>query len=218
MTCIKIKICGITRLEDALKACALGADILGFNFVPSSKRYVDPYAVRGIIAALPPFVTTVGIFAGEELSVVNDMIAFAALDAVQLHGDEDSVYCRGVRAPVIKAVRVAGGADLQDLGQYSVSAYLLDAREEGALGGTGRTFPWQEAVDFCGANRVFVAGGLRPENVAAAIRLLKPYGVDAASGVESAPGRKDAGLMESFIRAARCAAVASGGGCGDIAC
>lgn len=214
---LKVKICGLTSERDALDACCLGADILGFNLVPVSKRYVDPYTVRHIIQCLPPFVTRVGIFADEELSVVNDLTSFLGLDAVQLHGHEEADYCLRVRAPVIKAVRVGGREDLEGLHRFRVAAFLLDARVEGELGGTGRTFPWEIAEDFCRENRVIVAGGLRPDNVGEVIRTLVPCGVDAASGVESAPGVKDPQLVEEFIRAARDTALGNGG-CDDIAC
>lgn len=215
---LKIKICGLTREQDALEACSLGADILGFNLVPESKRYIDPYTVRDIIRSMPPFVSKVGIFADEDLQVVNDLASFMGLDAVQLHGHEDETYCGKVKACVIKAVRVGGAEDLLGLEGYDVSAFLLDARVEGELGGTGRTFPWKVAEDFCRRNRVIAAGGLNAANVAEAVRILTPYGVDSASGVESAPGIKDPDLMEAFIRAARCAAMGNGGGCNDIAC
>jgi len=215
---IKIKICGITRLQDALDACSLGTDLLGFNFVGGSKRYVNPYAAREIIASLPPFVSMVGVFADEELGVVNDMAAFLNLDAVQLHGGETPSYCAGVKAPVIKAVRVGSDEDLEGVERYDVPALLLDSRVEGVLGGSGETFPWHLASELCEVKRVFVAGGVTPDNVAGAVRALSPFGVDTASGVEIEPGIKDKGLMERFIRAAMCAAAESGGKCGDIAC
>ncbi|MDF1536551.1 MAG: phosphoribosylanthranilate isomerase [bacterium] len=214
--CIKIKICGFTRPEDTLFACELGADILGFNFVPQSRRYTNPYAAREMISSLPPFVTTVGVFADEEAGVVNDLVDFLGLDAVQLHGRESAAYCRKIRTPVIRAVRVGEAADLEGLGNYEVAAFLLDAKVPGTLGGSGQTFPWELARDLCRTRKVFVAGGLSPANVAEAIKTLAPYGVDTASGVESGPGMKDPGLMGSFIRAARLAANYNGGACGDI--
>ena len=163
--CIKIKICGFTRLEDAVAACELGADLLGFNFVPGSKRYIDPYSARGMIEAMPPFVSTVGIFAGEEVSMINDLAKFLGLDAVQLHGEESPDYCRRMDVPVIKALRVAEEADLGEVERYDVPAILLDARVPGEIGGTGQTFPWDLAEEVCRDKRVFVAGGLTPENV-----------------------------------------------------
>ena len=218
MSCLKVKICGITRLQDAMDACDLGADILGFNFVPASPRYLNPYTAKDIISSLPPFVTTVGIFADEELSVLNDLAMFLNLDAVQLHGSEDARYCHRVESPVLKALRVAAESDLEGVDEFDVSAYLLDARVDGVLGGSGQTFPWEVARDFCRSQKVFVAGGLTPENVGDAVRTLTPYGVDAASGVETQPGIKDPILVERFIRAARCAGIGNGGGCGEVAC
>jgi phosphoribosylanthranilate isomerase len=217
LSCLKIKICGITRIEDAMDACEMGADVLGFNFVPSSPRYLNPYTAKDIISALPPFVTTVGIFADEEHTVVNDLAGFLGLDAVQLHGDEDPLYCRKVRSPVLKAFRVASADDLERVDEFDVSAYLLDARVEGILGGSGQTFPWDVAKEVCRSRKVFVAGGLTPDNVGGAVNILAPYGVDTASGVESEPGIKDPVLVERFIRTARCAQIGNGGGYIEVA-
>ncbi len=212
---IKIKICGITRLQDALDACDFGADLLGFNFIPESKRYINPYSVREIIASLPPFVMSVGVFADEEPGVVNDLTRFLNLDAVQLHGSEDPSYCARIKAPVIKAMRVGSEEDLEEVERFDVPALLLDSRVEGTLGGSGKTFSWHLASDLCDVKRVFVAGGITPDNVADAIRALSPFGVDTASGVEIEAGIKDKGLMEKFMRAARRAAAQNGGRCSD---
>ena len=217
MSCLKIKICGITRLQDAMDACELGADVLGFNFVPASPRYLNPYTAKDIIAALPPFVTTVGIFADEDLCVVNDMATFLNLDALQLHGHEDARYCSQIKSPVLKALRVGDMSDLEGVDEFDVSAYLLDARGDDVLGGSGQIFPWEVAKEFCRSQKVFVAGGLTPENVGNAVHTLAPYGVDTASGVESKPGIKDPTLVERFIRKARCAQIGNGGGCGEAA-
>ncbi|MBN2719542.1 MAG: phosphoribosylanthranilate isomerase [Proteobacteria bacterium] len=208
---IRVKICGITRRRDALDACAAGADLLGFNFVPQSRRYLNPYAARDIIASLPPFVLSVGIFANEDPRVINDLSSFLHLNAVQLHGDEDPSCCRKMDLPVIKAVRVASEEDIRDLERFDVAALLLDSKVSGALGGSGVVFPWHLATKLCESRRVFIAGGMSPENVAEAIKTLGPFGVDAASGVETGPGIKDRALMESFIQAARRAAAQSGG-------
>ncbi|GBE14113.1 MAG TPA: phosphoribosylanthranilate isomerase [Proteobacteria bacterium] len=215
---LKIKICGFTRVEDALEACALGVDLLGFNFVPGSSRYLSPYTARAIFDELPPFVDKVGIFAGEEVNMVNDLFTFLDLDALQLHGDEDMGYCRKIKAPFIKAVRVGGPRDLEGLEDFGACAYLLDARVAGELGGTGAVFNWDHAVDACRKHRIFIAGGLSPDNVGRAVRKLSPYGIDAASGVESSPGIKDSVLMERFVREARCASMGNGGGCRNVAC
>jgi len=150
--------------------------------------------------------------------VVNDLAEFLDLDAVQLHGTEDELFCRRVKVPVVKAINVSSPDDLADLERYQVSGFLLDTKVEGELGGTGQTFPWKHAVDLCRRHRVIVAGGLTPGNVAEAVRTMSPYGVDTASGVETSPGIKDADLMEQFVRAARCAAAGNGGKCSGIAC
>jgi phosphoribosylanthranilate isomerase len=205
-------------MQDALDACALGADLIGLNFVPDTKRYLNPYVAKEILEALPPFVTRVGVFADEELNTVNDMAEFIGLDVVQLHGHEGPDYCAGITLPVIKAVRVGGSDDLTGLKRFKVSAFLLDASVDGELGGTGKSFPWELASSFCVENRVFVAGGLTPENVGIAVKQLMPYGVDTSSGVEESPGRKNYELMKKFIIMARCAAIGNGGGCSDIAC
>ncbi len=215
---LKVKICGLTREEDAIAACNLGADILGFNFVPGSSRYLNPYAAREMINSLPPFISKVGIFANEDHEVIIKLVDFLGLDVVQLHGDEDERFCMGIKTSVIKALRVGCAEDLTGHSGYDVSAFLLDARIEGELGGTGRTFDWRIAVDFAKNNRIFVAGGLTPDNVGEAVRILEPFGVDTASGVESEPGVKDHRLMEEFIRAARSAAAGNGGETNDIAC
>jgi phosphoribosylanthranilate isomerase len=217
MKCLKVKICGITRLQDALDACDLGADILGFNFVPASPRYLNPYTAREIISKLPPFVISMGIFADEEPDVVNDLAVFLGLDAVQLHGTEDTSYCRKIKSPVVKALRVETGADLEKVDECNISAYLLDSRVDGVLGGSGQTFPWQAAIDFCRSHKVFAAGGLTPDNVGDAVRTLDPYGVDTASGVETGPGIKDRVLMDRFITAARYARIGNEGGCSETA-
>ena len=208
---IKVKICGITRLQDALDACNCGADLLGFNFVPESRRYINPYSAREIIASLPPFVMKVGVFADEELGVVNDMAQFLNLDVVQLHGEEDHIYCQSVKTTVIKAVRVREESDLKGLDAFEVPALLIDSRVEGVLGGSGVTFPWKVASDICLRRRIFLAGGFTPVNVGEAVRVLSPYGVDTASGVETEPGIKNRDLTEQFIRAARNAAMDNGG-------
>lgn len=213
---VKVKICGITRLQDAMDACDMGVDLLGFNFVPESPRYINPYAAREIIDSLPPFVTSVGIFADEDPAVVNDITGFIRLDAVQLHGSEDEKYCRDLNTTIIKAVRVGSRSDLEGMEGFNVAAYLLDSKVDGMLGGSGKSFPWEMASTLCKGKKVFVAGGLAPGNVGEAVRLLTPFGVDTASGVESQPGIKDPVLMERFITEAKFAAMNIGGTSSDI--
>ena len=201
---IKVKICGITNLEDALTAVAAGADALGFVFCPLSPRHVFPEQATEIIRNLPPFVQTVGLFVNEELSTVNKTADLCGLDVIQLHGEETPGYCDSVRRRVIKAFRVKDITTLDSMIQYRVSGYLLDAWSPAAHGGTGKTFNWDIAAEAVKKeHRIILAGGLTPENVSVCIRLVNPYGVDVSSGVESAPGKKDADQVRRFINQAR---------------
>jgi phosphoribosylanthranilate isomerase len=194
----RIKICGLTRLEDALLACELGADALGFNLWPGSKRHVDADAVRAIVDRLPPFVTSVGVFVNQKPTDVLALAAQAGVQAVQLHGDESWDDVNGYPIPAIKAFRVAGPESLADLHRYRVKAVLLDAPSAG-FGGSGRTFDWALAAEVARRTRVVLAGGLTPENVAAAVRAVRPHAVDVASGVESAPRVKDPEKLRRFV-------------------
>jgi phosphoribosylanthranilate isomerase len=197
---IKVKICGITSLEDALTAIEAGADSLGFVFYSASPRNVSPEQADEIIRRLPPFVQTVGLFVDEKLTTVNDFTDRCGLDLVQLHGDEAPDYCRSVRRRVIKAFRIKDISTLDLLPQYQVAGYLLDAWAATAHGGTGKTFNWEIAAEAVRKGRnIVLAGGLTPENVAAAVKTVRPYAVDVSSGVESAPGRKDTHKLIEFI-------------------
>ncbi|MDD2309497.1 MAG: phosphoribosylanthranilate isomerase [Desulfuromonadaceae bacterium] len=200
---IKVKICGITNLEDALMAVAAGADALGFVLFQGSPRFIPREQAAVIIRCLPPFVQTVGLFVNEELATVNMVADRCGLDVVQLHGEESPDYCSAVRRRVIKAFRVKDAAVLDDMAGYRVAACLLDAWSPAAHGGTGTTFNWEIAARAAAMNSIILAGGLTPDNVAGAITAVKPYAVDVSSGVESAPGKKDAGLVSRFIVATR---------------
>ncbi len=200
---VKVKICGITNLEDALMAVEAGADALGFVFFQGSSRYISPDEAADVIRRLPPFVQTVGLFVNEEAATVNLLADRCGLDVVQLHGDESPDYCAEIRRRIIKAFRVKDSASLDTLPQYRVAACLLDTWSPAAYGGTGTTFNWDIAARAAASQRIILAGGLTPENVAAAIDAVSPYAVDVSSGVESAPGKKDAGLTRAFIDAAR---------------
>lgn len=193
-----VKICGITNREDALAAAEGGASALGFNFYPHSPRYVTPEVAAGIIQALPPGVWKVGVFVGAPTSEIARIRAVAGLDVAQLHGDEPpSSMPSGLR--VWKALRVDDSFEPAMMDPYDVEAFLLDA-PSGVYGGTGRTFDWSKAT---GANRkIILAGGLDAENVASAIHLVRPWGVDACSRLETAPGRKDHARMARFLKAA----------------
>ncbi len=197
---VKVKICGITNIEDALHAAACGADALGLVFYAQSSRVVSPDQARKIVAALPPLVTTVGLFVNEAPEKIRELVDYCGLDVIQLHGDEGPDQCLYPPRRVLKALRLKGEQSLIRLEDYQVSALLLDAWRPDSYGGTGHVCDWQLAAPVAARRRVILAGGLTPENVAEAIRLVRPYGVDVSSGVESAPGRKDPDRVAAFIR------------------
>ncbi len=206
---VRIKICGITRSEDAIWATECGADALGFNFWPDSPRYISPEAAQGIIDRLPPFIVPVGIFVNElRLDGLEKAVAASGVQAVQLHGDEPPEFCRlvGTRWPTIRAIRVDAEFEPVQLTLYQVSAVLLDAKVATHYGGTGQLFDWKLAVrakQF--VNHLILAGGLTVDNVGEAIRIVKPYGIDVCTSVEVSPGRKDSTKLREFIREARSA-------------
>ena len=203
MNGVKVKICGITNLDDARRSAECGADALGFVFYPKSPRSVDPKTAARIIKGLPPFITAVGVFVNETLDVVNKLINECGLDGVQLHGTEGPGYCEKIiNAKVIKAFRIAQEADIGALKDYPVSACLLDAFQEGLQGGTGKTFDWAIAAAAKQFGNIILSGGLTPENVQDAIMRARPYAVDVSSGVESRPGKKDPEKVRRFIEKA----------------
>ena len=201
---VKVKICGITSLEDALAAVEAGADALGFVFYPASPRHIFPEQAAEIIRSLPPFVQTVGLFVDEDLATVNTIADECGLDVIQLHGEETPAYCASVRRRIIKAFRVRDITALDSVLQYHCSGYLLDAWSPTSLGGTGQTFNWEIAAEAVNrGHRILLAGGLTPDNVAEAVKRVQPYAVDVSSGVECSPGRKDADKVRMFITQAR---------------
>ena len=202
MSPVRIKICGITRAEDALAATRLGADALGFNFWPGSRRFVAPAAVRAIVARLPPFVVPVGVFVNQPEEEVVAMARESGVRVLQLHGDEPPEACARLPFPVVKAIRVDAVRSLSAFASYEVAAFLLDTPSRG-FGGSGAPFDWSLAEGVSEIAPVILAGGLDPENVARAIRAVRPYAVDVASGVESAPGVKDLARLARFIATAR---------------
>jgi phosphoribosylanthranilate isomerase len=202
---IKVKICGITNLEDALTAIDAGADALGFVFHAKSPRHVFPEQAAAIIRHLPPFVETVGLFVNEPLDTVNGTADLCGLDLVQLHGEEKPGYCDSVRRRVVKTFRVKDITSLEPMRDYRVAAFLLDAWSPAAHGGTGQTFNWEIAACAAQSNRIILAGGLTPGNVAEAVRKVRPYGVDVSSGVEFGPGKKDSRRIADFISNAKSA-------------
>lgn len=200
----RIKICGITGLSDALAAVQAGADALGFVFYPKSPRHIFPDDAARIIKKLPPFLQVVGLFVNEPPEVVNQVSRRCQLGLVQLHGDESPEYCRKIDQRVIRAFRIRDRDDLKQIAEYRNCGTLLDAWCSAAYGGTGKSFNWGVAAEAVSSGQqVILAGGLTPENVAEAIRQVKPYAVDVSSGVESSPGVKDPEKMLTFIRAAR---------------
>jgi phosphoribosylanthranilate isomerase len=199
---VHVKICGVTRLEDALLAARLGADAIGFNFWPRSKRHVAPADAAAMVRGLPAGIATFGVFVDPTRDELLAAVARSGVGAVQLHGDEPPGLCVGLPVPAVKAIRVSDRHALAQLASYEVQAFLLDSASPG-YGGSGRTFDWSLAAEVARELPVLLAGGLTPENVAEAVRTVRPLGVDVASGVESAPGVKDAARMEAFIRRAK---------------
>ncbi len=195
---VRVKICGIRRLEHALVAVEAGADAIGLNFWRPGRRYIAPETARVIARALPPFVSRVGVFVDEDPATIRQIADLCSLDALQLHGSESPEFCREFDRPVIKGIKVQGPESLRGLDRYRVAAFLLDAHVAGEMGGTGQAFDWTLAVQVKQAGPVILSGGLTPENVADAIRDVEPYAVDVASGVETG-GEKDPEKIRAFI-------------------
>jgi phosphoribosylanthranilate isomerase len=200
---IKIKICGITNLDDAMAAAEDGADALGFIFYKKSPRYVEPAKAAEIIHQLPPFITPVAVFVNEREEKVRDIQFTTGIKVLQFHGDERPEFCDRFATRVIKAFQVKDKDSLKHMAQYHVGALLLDSYQEGMRGGTGATFDWHLAVVAKTLGRVILAGGLTPENVAEAVKLVQPYGVDVAGGVEREKGLKDHAKLKKFITEVR---------------
>lgn len=199
---VKVKICGLMNVEDALAAVQAGADALGFVFA-AGRHQVTPEQARAIIAASPPFVNTVGVFVNEDAAVVNRVADFCRLDTLQFQGDESPEYCAGFARRVIKGFKVKDQAALARLKSYDVAAYLLDSYVPGQSGGTGRAFDWELVRGLPVSRPIILAGGLTPANVANAIAIVQPFAVDVSSGVENESGRKDAQKMIEFVRQAK---------------
>ena len=203
----KVKICGITNEEDATVAVEAGADALGFICYRKSPRYVEPAVVKQIVASLPPLVTPVGVFVNEESATVRAIMDRCGLSLAQLHGDETAAYCRELGRPVMKALRLKDRGSFLALAEFQgragVRGFVLDAFSEKIYGGTGQVIDWGLAAEAAKAATILLAGGLTPENVAEAIRAVRPYGVDVSSGVESVPSKKDHGKVRAFLQAVR---------------
>lgn len=204
----RVKICGITRVEDALAAARLGAHAVGLVFYPGSPRAVTPAQALAIIDALPPFVVPVGLFVNAEVRVVRETLAVAPVQLLQFHGDETPGFCAGFGLPYLRAARVRAGTDLLQYAQefHAAKGLLLDAFVDGVHGGTGATFDWS-LIPRELPMPVILSGGLNPDNVELAVRSVRPWAVDVSSGVESAKGIKDARKIEAFMTGVRNAAI-----------
>jgi phosphoribosylanthranilate isomerase len=199
---IRVKVCGITNLEDALAAAEMGADALGFVLAPSP-RQVSPENLRQLVAELPPLIIKVGVFVDSPLDEVRRIMEDCGLNLAQLHGSESPEYCEALFPRVIKSFQVKDATVLKQLPLYHASAYLLDGYHSKLKGGSGQSFGWEILQQTKGLGRIILAGGLTPENVARAIAVAKPYGLDVASGVEARPGKKDHTKLAAFMKAVK---------------
>jgi phosphoribosylanthranilate isomerase len=202
MSAVRSKICGITRIEDALAAVEAGADAIGFVFYPKSPRAVTVQQARSIIAALPPFISTVGLFVNASSCELNETLDAVPLDLLQFHGDETPEQCEGYHRPFIKALRVQAGDDIAASCRLyaKASGILLDTFVSGVPGGTGETFDWA-LIPSDLEKPIILAGGLTSANVAQAIAQVRPYAVDVSGGVEKSKGIKDHDKIRAFMSA-----------------
>lgn len=200
----KIKICGITNIDDALNAVELGADALGFVFYSKSKRYIEPAKASEITEIIPPFIKKVGVFSNGDQGLISSIVQEAGLDLIQIHGDETPGYCDKLEYPYIKAFRLKDEHSLGDVKKYKTNYILFDTFSKDEYGGTGKAFDWNILKDHPFENKyVIISGGLNPENVDEAVTLLRPYAVDVSSGVEEYPGKKDIDKIKKFIEAVK---------------
>ncbi|MGA2557490.1 MAG: phosphoribosylanthranilate isomerase [Verrucomicrobiota bacterium] len=203
---VKIKICGLTTVDDALAAVAAGADLLGFVLWEKSPRHVSVETAREIARRLPPAISRVGVFVDAPVEQVMFSLRICDFAALQFHGRESPAYCQQFAVMTIKAFPVRDAASLAALSAYDTDAFLLDTQVEGRPGGTGETFDWSLAAQAKKFDKsIFLAGGLTPQNVAAAVRAAQPFAVDVSTGVESSPGKKDPQKMRDFVAAVRAA-------------
>ena len=200
---VKVKVCGMTSLKDALVAVEEGADAVGFIFYKKSPRSVTMKIVREIVLELPPFVDTVGVFVDETAVQINKIADYCNLDIIQLHGDESPTFCKRIRRKVIKAFRIKDMQSVKKISSFQVSGFLLDTFSENLHGGTGKVFDWNLVLPAKKFGPVIMAGGLTPNNVQQAVRQVRPYGVDVCSGVESEPGIKDHKKVRAFLKNAK---------------
>lgn len=201
---VKVKICGITNVADALAAAGAGADLVGLMFYEKSPRHVSIQSAAEIARQLPPSIVKVGVFVNPQEDLVLRAIGDCGLGLLQFHGDEAPEFCTRFGLMSMKAFRIRDAESLRALPEYKTDAWLLDAYAPDKPGGTGEKFNWDLAVEASKFGRpIFLAGGLTAENVAQAVRRVRPYGVDVSSGVEASPGRKDQGKVAAFIKAAK---------------
>src|SRR5713101_8095056 len=200
MTRVRVKVCGVRSFEEAEASLDAGADVLGFNFWPSSPRYIAPNAAREVIAKLSPVVSTVGVFVNDVADRITEIAFDLKLTAVQLHGDESPEFCAALDSiKTIKAIRVGQDFDLNVINSYPVSMVLLDSNIKGSYGGTGQRFDWRIAIEAKRFARIILAGGLNIDNVWDAITYVRPSAIDVCSGVEAEPGRKDLDKLRRFM-------------------
>ncbi|MCX6353355.1 MAG: phosphoribosylanthranilate isomerase [Candidatus Aureabacteria bacterium] len=200
---VKVKICGITTLDDARAAVSAGADAIGLVFAPSPRR-ISPERAREIVNSLPPFVLTVGVCVNESPERVREIISSCGVHYIQFHGDEPPEVCNAFGKSAIKAVRMRDADSLRGMERYRVAALLLDSYVKGIHGGTAETFPWAHAAGAHSLGMpIILSGGLNAQNVVEAVKAVRPFAVDVSSGVESEPGKKDHRLMAEFIRLAK---------------
>ncbi len=197
---MEIKICGITNIDDAINACTCGADALGFIFFEKSPRYVSPETARHIIKRLPGDAVLVGVFVNHDIKTVKDIYEFCGLDLIQFHGDESPAYCRQfMKHALIKALSPRIEGDIMIIKDYPVKAIIIDSRDSGLYGGTGKKSNWQLAAIVKDKCPLILSGGLNPNNIMDAIKTVAPQAVDVNSGVEVAPGRKDPKKVKLII-------------------
>ncbi len=207
---MEIKICGITNMEDAVMAFAYGADALGFIFYEKSPRYVSPETAMSIIQNLPDEISKVGVFVNHDIHAVRQIYEFCGLDLIQLHGDESPDYCREFSQSIlIKAISPRNEEDLGIVNQYNVKAVIVDARESGLYGGTGKKSNWELAAKLKEMHLLVLSGGLNAGNILQGIRTVSPHAVDVNSGVELSPGKKDPKKVQSMIETVHAAGIKS---------
>jgi len=201
---VKIKVCGITNVEDALKAAYYGAWALGYVFTKKSKRYISPSRARKIIEALPPFVTPVGVFVDQSEKAIRDICNFTRIKTIQFHGDENAIFCKRFSDfKLIKAFRIGEYFPIEQISKFKVDAFLFDTYQEGENGGTGKTFNWEILREQKIERPFILSGGLNASNIQKALSDIKPYAIDVSSGVEKSPGIKDPRLIREFFDTAQ---------------